>query len=473
MLNFPETVPVPNFIQKMSAPRAEGLRDWVTKFYEENNPEKLTSVDEICQKYAGREEELVLQLERKYGVLPGRAMDVTESLKQQVAEAEKKMAAFRVELAASAADRQRFEKARQKSAEEWARERAQLRREIEVQRHHTEREQRGKEDALRRLGELAKAEAMEKAASQRAKREALAADAVAAKAVSEAALAAIALHRKDTALRETVRRNHDLTAHLDAALSTVLLEETTKTERRRDVTEDESVEVLYQSTRIQLAEAHGRRAEAEERAVELARERKEAREALAEATRRFEEASGSADATRELVEAARADAVADALAKDRAFAALAAEQALRSQSDRNLKEVQAQLQVAAEARRELTLFCKQQRIHLEKEARARVDRAVDELLMFQEDSLSAEVDLQRRCDNVVREKLKDSDDEIYRLSLAVRDLQTQRDDALVQTKKLEEDLATAAKRIHKTESLLKVVSRSAHFGGGDPPDESS
>lgn len=46
--------------------KAEELRAWVVDFYAAHNPEKLASVDSILAKYAGKEEELVRQLERKY-----------------------------------------------------------------------------------------------------------------------------------------------------------------------------------------------------------------------------------------------------------------------------------------------------------------------------------------------------------------------------------------------------------------------
>lgn len=42
------------------------LRDWVISFYLEHNPERLGSVDALLVKYAGKENELIRQLERKY-----------------------------------------------------------------------------------------------------------------------------------------------------------------------------------------------------------------------------------------------------------------------------------------------------------------------------------------------------------------------------------------------------------------------
>eukprot|EP00635_Sarcinochrysidales_sp_CCMP3193_P011979 CAMPEP_0118889538 /NCGR_PEP_ID=MMETSP1166-20130328/419_1 /TAXON_ID=1104430 /ORGANISM="Chrysoreinhardia sp, Strain CCMP3193" /LENGTH=368 /DNA_ID=CAMNT_0006828129 /DNA_START=96 /DNA_END=1199 /DNA_ORIENTATION=- len=366
----------------------EKVREWVVRFYEEHNPEKVANVDALLVKYAGREEELVVQLERKYGVTTDRT---------KLREAEASLACFRVELEECCAEKATLLALRKKTADEWQRERSKSRRDLELLRNHLEREKSAKEDALRRLADAANAEALERSASKKAKDSARAADAVAARAVADAARLALALEHKDAKLVAMIHTNHDLAAHLDAALSTVFCEEDKRTRsppppprgefaqsysrtlvdvveekkkddddlargekkheretqllqgerpsrrrpssRRRPRGEEEeeetfSFEALYRSCRLQLRESQRRRGEAEARALELARERKEAREALGEATRRFEEASGSADATRALAEAAQVDARAEREAKERALAGLAAEQARTDESRR-------------------------------------------------------------------------------------------------------------------------------------------
>ena len=50
-----------------------GFRGWLVAFYEAHNPARLGAVDAILAKYAGREDDLVRRLERKYAPGAGRA----------------------------------------------------------------------------------------------------------------------------------------------------------------------------------------------------------------------------------------------------------------------------------------------------------------------------------------------------------------------------------------------------------------
>ena len=43
-------------------------RERLVKFYQTHNPGNLHNLDEILQKYAGREEDLFRKLEKKYGL---------------------------------------------------------------------------------------------------------------------------------------------------------------------------------------------------------------------------------------------------------------------------------------------------------------------------------------------------------------------------------------------------------------------
>ena len=452
---------------------SSSLRQWVVSFYEEHNPSKVGNVDALLVKYEGKEEELVRQLERKYGVVSASTcrdqqyVEEVSSLQARLGEAERQAVALRSEVSDVSVDRDKFAKLSAERREEIV----ELQRTLESVRQQCEREKSAKEEALRK--ELSNSEARWRATYERTERNRRASDAVAARGVAEAAMAALALKRKDDALIGALKTQQDLAAHLEASLvldsrhrsSREEEEEETNVEVSYSFEENKSetkdvFETLYRSSRIQLREAQRRSALAEARAVELARERKEAREALAEATKRFEEASGSADATKALVDAAQSEARADALAKDHALADLAVERARRQQHELKLDDALSQLSIAAAARRELALFCRQQRDDLEKEARARIDRAVNECHMLQEDALSAEADLERRFQMVVTLKLREADDEVKRLSGALKDLRHQRDAARRHITSLEADLLNAAKRIHKAEALLKVVSRS-------------
>ena len=462
---------------------SSSLRQWVVSFYEEHNPSKVGNVDALLVKYEGKEEELVRQLERKYGVVSASTcrdqqyVEEVSSLQARLGEAERQAVALRSEVSDVSVDRDKFAKLSAERREEIV----ELQRTLESVRQQCEREKSAKEEALRK--ELSNSEARWRATYERTERNRRASDAVAARGVAEAAMAALALKRKDDALIGALKTQQDLAAHLEASLVLDSRHRSSRGEEEEEEEEEEETnvevsysfeenksetkdvfETLYRSSRIQLREAQRRSALAEARAVELARERKEAREALAEATKRFEEASGSADATKALVDAAQSEARADALAKDHALADLAVERARRQQHELKLDDALSQLSIAAAARRELALFCRQQRDDLEKEARARIDRAVNECHMLQEDALSAEADLERRFQMVVTLKLREADDEVKRLSGALKDLRHQRDTARRHITSLEADLLNAAKRIHKAEALLKVVSRSdAYF----------
>lgn len=46
------------------------MEERVRQFYQEHNPSKLASVPEILEKYRGREQELLLKLQKQYGVAP-------------------------------------------------------------------------------------------------------------------------------------------------------------------------------------------------------------------------------------------------------------------------------------------------------------------------------------------------------------------------------------------------------------------
>ena len=52
-----------------SQPAAIDYKSMVRQFYLKNNPEKLADLDHIMDKYQGKEEDLLRNLERKYGTL--------------------------------------------------------------------------------------------------------------------------------------------------------------------------------------------------------------------------------------------------------------------------------------------------------------------------------------------------------------------------------------------------------------------
>lgn len=59
-----------NAPQKMSPGEVIILRDMLQEFYQTHNPAKLTEIDKVLEMYAGKEEQLFLNLAKKYNVHP-------------------------------------------------------------------------------------------------------------------------------------------------------------------------------------------------------------------------------------------------------------------------------------------------------------------------------------------------------------------------------------------------------------------
>jgi len=290
-------------------------------------------------------------------------------------------------------------------------------------------------------------------------------------AVADAATALFALQQREEMLANLAKRQQELTAHLIASSQYSLNNE--KLEKNSECNEDTEFKALYFSTKRELATLALRCEKAENRCIQLSRQRAQAIRELGEANRRFDAVTGSAEHSRKLVQDARAEIRREASAKECAEAALAAQSTKIIQLENALKNTQNELISTRAARTEILNFCTTERDRLENETAQALSRHAEQYLILQEDILSANADIEQRVDAICTIRLHNANTEINRLTLALDQAKRERESALETKRQLEVQLERAADRIVHAEHILHTMSPSKKNKNGLPSSSSS
>ncbi|KAJ1452047.1 hypothetical protein M885DRAFT_528078 [Pelagophyceae sp. CCMP2097] len=452
------------------------MRDWVVAFYAEHNPEKLQSVDFILSKFAGKENELVRQLEEKYAKPPANLLDDGPAVERadggggecddgaRSGGAEAHAAPARV-----AEDVDALRRALALSEDKWRRERdarhalvhdkARLQSQLSDAAARGDRERARADDAQKRARDLADADRVCRGAARQADLHTRRLDGRCAALAADGAVAHLATRAKHRLLCNALDAQAELRAHLDATVEALARhapadDALPPTAARQPVDADDAAAVaahadatfesLFKSAREQLRLLLRERSQTEARVSELFRAAASAGDEVRDLRARLCEATALAEARQFAEERSSADLDVAALCRDRLATELLRTAEAHAATHAQLASATNAASITAETRREVDRFYRDERGRCERACDALVAAAEDRAAMLREDALGRELDLVASHGAAADARVASARDDVRRVSEVLVDVQRQQTAADVENRRLRRELQRAA-----------------------------